>query len=339
MKTRRTTGNEVMLIIGRREFIAGLGSAAVSPLAARAQQPAVPLVGYLNITSPELGADMLAAFRKGLGETGYIEGRNVAIELHWVENRIETLPALAADLVRRRVAVIFANSPPAARAAKAATAIVPIVFTMGEDPVEEGIVEKLNRPGGNVTGFSDFNNLLAGKQFGLLHEIVPKAAVFAVLVNPANPNAEVNSKQAQAAADALGVELQVLRASTERDIESGFAAMLQLRVGALLIAPDTFLSGRREQIATLAARHAIPTIHDQRYAPAAGFLMSYGANRLETHRQAGIYVGRILKGVKAGDLPVQQSTKFQFVINLKTAKALNLEIPPGMLAIADEVIE
>ena len=237
------------------------------------------------------------------------------------------------------VAVIFANSPTMARAAKAATAIVPIVFTMGEDPVEEGIVEILNRPGGNVTGFSDFNNLLASKQVGLLHEIVPKAAVFAVLVNPANPNAEVNSKQAQAAADALGVELQVLRASTERDIESAFAAMVHFRVGALLNPPDPFLGGQREQIVTLAARHAIPAISDQRLWPAAGLLMSYGTDRLETHRQAGIYVGRILKGEKAGDLPVQQSTKFQFVINLKAARALNLEIPPGILAVADEVIE
>jgi len=324
----------------RREFIAGFGSAAAWPVVARAQQqPAVPLVGYLGIASAEAGANSLAAFRKGLGETGYIEGRNVAIEPHWAENQFETLPGVAADLVRRGVAVIVASGPPAARAAKAATAIVPIVFGMGEDPVEEGIVEKLSRPGGNVTGFGDFSNQLVGKQLGLLHEIMPKAAVFGLLLNPVNPNAELTSKQAQAAADALGVELQVLRASTERDIDLAFAAMVHLGVGALLVGVDPFFGGRLEQIATLAARNAIPTIADQRNSPAAGLLMSYGTDRSETTRQAGIYVGRILKGEKAGDLPVQQSTKFQFVINLKTAKALGLTMPPGLLAIADEVIE
>ena len=328
------------MTLRRRQFITLLGSAAATwPLAARAQQVAVPLLGYLQITSPEVGANALAAFRKGLGETGYIEGRTVAIESHWVENRFETLPALAADLVRRPVAAIFANGPPAVLAVKAATAIVPIVFTMGEDPVKEGIVENLNRPGGNVTGFSDFANQLAGKQLGLLHDTAPRAAVVALLVNPINPNAELNSKQAQAAADALGVKLQVLRAGTEREIELAFAAMVHLGVGALLIGVDPFFAGQREAIATLATRHAIPAIADQRTYPAAGLLMSYGPDRLEMNRQAGIYVGRILKGEKAGDLPVQQSTKFQFVINLKTAKALNLEIPTGIFSIADEMIE
>jgi putative ABC transport system substrate-binding protein len=237
----------------RREFIAGLGGAAAAwPLAALAQQqPAVPLVGYISLVSAQLGANGLAAFRKGLGETGYVEGRNVAIEPRWTENQAETFPAVAADLVRRGVAVILANGPPAARAAKAAIAIVPIVFTMGEDPVEEGIVEKLGRPGGNVTGFTDFANQLVGKQLGLLHEIVPKATVFALLLNPVNPNAELTLKKAEAAADALGVGLKVLRASTERDIDLAFAAMVHLRVGALLISVDPFFGERLEQIATL----------------------------------------------------------------------------------------
>jgi putative tryptophan/tyrosine transport system substrate-binding protein len=299
----------------------------------------MPVVGYLQITSPEVGASSLAAFRKGLGETGYVENRNVAIDVRWAGNQFDMLPALAADLVRRQVAVIFANSPPAVLAAKAATATIPMVFTMGEDPVKEAVVASLNRPGGNVTGFTDFGNQLAGKRLELLREIVPKTAVFALLVNPTNPNAEPDSKDAQAAADTLGLELRVLPAVTERDIETAFDAMVQLRVGALFVNVDPFFSDRRAQIVALAARHAIPAIFERRNFPAAGGLMSYGTDSLEGNRQAGIYVGRILKGEKPDNLPVQQATKFIFSINLKTAKTLGLDIPPGVLAIADEVIE
>jgi putative ABC transport system substrate-binding protein len=237
------------------------------------------------------------------------------------------------------VAVIFANGPVGVRAAKAGTATIPIVFTMGEDPIKEGVVESLSRPGGNVTGFSDFSNQLATKRLGLLRDTVPTAAVFAVLVNPTHPNAESEAKDAQAAAETLGRELRVLTASTEPDLERAFAAMVLQGVGALFVTTDPFLSNQHEQLVALAARHAIPTIYERREFPVAGGLMSYGADRLEPNRQAGIYVGRILKGEKPGDLPVQQAAKFEFVINLKTARALGLEFPPGILAIADEVIE
>jgi len=325
----------------RREFIAGLaGAAVVWPLAAWAQQQALPVVGYLNLLGSEgLGAVTAAAFRKGLSETGYIVGRNVAIEYRWVAGQYDRYPALAADLVRRGVAVIFANGPPGVRAAQAATATIPIVFTMGEDPVKEGIVASLNRPGGNVTGFSDFDNQLAGKRLSLLRHAVPKAAVFGLLVNPTNPNAESDIKDAQAAADALAWELRVLTASTERELEAAFVAMVREKVGALLVVVDIFFIDHRDQIIGLAARHAIPAIYERREYATDGGLMSYGVDRVEPYRQAGIYVGRILKGEKPSDLPVQQSTRFEFVINLKTAKALGFEIPPGVLAIADAVIE
>ena len=325
----------------RREFIKGIGGSAVAwPLAAHAQQPAMPVVGFLHTALSREWEPMVAAWRKGLNESGYVEGRNVAIEYRWAEGQHDRLPALAADLVRHKVAVIFAGSPPAIRAAKAASATIPIVFSMGEDPVKEGFVASLSRPSGNITGFSHFANQLIGKRLGLLRDIVPKAAAFAFLVNPSNPNAGPDTKDVRAAADAIGRQLIVLPASTERGLESAFMAIVQQRVGALLVGIDAnFLLGHREQIAKLALRYAIPTMYDRPEFPAAGGLMSYGTDRLESYRQGGIYTGRILKGEKPADLPVQQPTKFELVINLKTAKALGLTIPETLLATADEVIQ
>ena len=323
----------------RREFIAGLGGAAAWPLVARAQQPALPVIGYLHLFSAEGAAAGLAAWRKGLGEAGYVEGRNVALELRFGDNEPQRLPAMAADLVRSRVAVIYAGSPPAARAAKAATATIPIVFTMGEDPIEEKVVTSLNRPGGNVTGFSDFANQLIGKRFGLLHEIVPNTSRLAHLVNPVNENAKQDGKDAQVAADVLGISLVLLQASSERDLDAVFAAAAQQQIGALLVGVDGFFLARRAQITALAARHAIPAIYERREYPIAGGLISYGSDRTEMNRQAGTYVGRILRGEKPADLPVQRSTKIELVVNLKTAKALGLIFPETLLATADEVIQ
>src|SRR5215469_5324621 len=318
----------------RREFIKGVaGSAVACPLAARAQ-PAMPMIGYLGLSSPEGQASFLAGFRKGLSEAGYVHGRNVAIEFRWAENQFDKFPALAADLVRRRVSVIFAYSPSAALAAKAETATIPIVFLMGEDPVKEGLVANLNQPGGNVTGVCDFGNQLAGKRLGLLRDTLPKAGVFALLVRPSHPNVESDTRDAQAAASALGVELRVLTADAERDFETVFAAMVRFRVGALSVNLDPFFEEQRERLVAFAAREAIPAIYARREFPAAGGLMSYAADRLESSRLTGIYVGRILKGEKPADLPVQQSTKFELVLNLKTAKTLSLDIPSGVLAIA-----
>jgi putative ABC transport system substrate-binding protein len=327
------------MTVRRREFITFLGGAAAWPLAARAQQPAMPVVGYIGNGTSEAGASALAAVRKGLAEMGYAEGRNVALEVRWTENDFSRLPELAADLVRRRVSVIYVSSPPAVRAAKAATSTIPIVFMIGEDPLKEGLVPSLNRPGSNVTGFSDFANLLAGKRLGLLHDTVPKAAAFALLVDPTNPNAEPDTKDMQTAAAARGLDLRVLTASGERDFESTFAEIGRLRIGALIVNTAPYLMGLREQFVALATRQAIPTMFDRREFPAAGGLLSYGTDRLDSIRQAAVYVGRVLKGEKPADLPVQQATKFEFVLNLKTAKALGLDIPPGVLAIVDEVIE
>ena len=323
----------------RRKFITLLGGAVASwPLAARAQQPAMPLIGYLDPWSAEGHRPELTAFRRGLNEVGFIESRNVMIEYRWADGQLDRLPAMTADLLRRQIAVIFAYGAPAVVAAKAHTTDIPIVFFVGEDPVKEGFVASLNRPGGNVTGVTNWQNQLYGKQLGLLREIAPKATAFAFLVNPNNPNADPDSKDATAAANGLGLVLQVLRARNGTEIESAFAGMTQQRVGGVIVGVDDF-GLTIEQLVTLAARYPVPAIYRGPDYPAAGGLMSYGASRIDSVRQAGGYVGRVLKGERPADLPVLQAAKFEFVINLKTAKAVGLEFPPGILAIADEVIE
>jgi putative tryptophan/tyrosine transport system substrate-binding protein len=296
------------------------------------------VIGYLNMRHAAADQAELNAFRRGLNEVGFIESRNVMIEYRWADGEIDRLPAMTADLLRRQVAVIFAYGAPAVVAAKAHTTDIPIVFFVGEDPVKEGFVASLNRPGGNVTGVTNWQNQLYGKQLGLLREIAPKATAFAFLVNPNNPNADPDSKDATTAANGLGLVLQVLRARNGTEIESAFAAMTQQRVGGVIVGVDDF-GVTFEQLVTLAARYPVPAIYRGREYPAAGGLMSYGASRIDSVRQAGGYVGRVLKGERPADLPVLQAAKFEFVINLKTAKAVGLEFPPGVLAIADEVIE
>jgi putative ABC transport system substrate-binding protein len=324
----------------RREFLGALGGAAAWPVAAKAQQPAMPVVGFLNGASPDGYAANLIAFVQGLKETGYTEGQNVTIEYRWAEGQYDRLSGMAADLVRRQVAVIAANTP-AAPAAKAATATIPVVFATSTDPVATGLVASLNRPGGNVTGVATLGLELGQKELELLHQVVPAATTMALLVNPANPTvAETQSKRLQAAARTLGLKLHVLYASAERDFGSVFASMVQLGAGGLVIgAADPLFIGRSEQLATLALRHALPAIFQYREFAAAGGLMSYGASITDLYRRAGIHVGKILNGAKPADLPVQQSTKFELVINLKTAKALGLTVPLTLQASADEVIE
>jgi putative ABC transport system substrate-binding protein len=325
----------------RREFMTLLGgTAAAWPFAAVAQQPPMPVIGFLHPSSAEAYASLMLAFRKGLDEVGYLEGRNVIIEYRWADDHYDRLPALAAELVRQRVSVIVtANATAAALAVKAATSTIPIVFTIGADPVQFGLVASLNRPGGNVTGVSFLSNLLVAKQLGLLQEFVPAASKFGLLVNPSNPNAEADTRHAEAAADSLGRKIHVVYANTERDLGTAFAGLIERRVAAVVVLPDALFVGQREQLVTLAARHAIPTIYSNRVYADAGGLMSYGASQLDAYHQAGIYVGRILSGEKPGDMPVVQPTKFEFVINLKTAKALGITVPPTLLALADEVIE
>jgi putative ABC transport system substrate-binding protein len=324
----------------RREFIAGLGCAAAWPLAARAQQPALPVVGFVYPGSADVAAGWLAAFRKGLGETGYVEGQNVTVEYHWLEGQYDRLPALMADLVRRRVAVIATINTPGAIAAKAATATIPIVFGVADDPVKLGLVASLARPGGNATGTNFFTNEVVAKRLALLHELVPKAERVAVLVDPANvPSTETTLRDVQEAARTLGLQIQVLSASTSREIDAAFATLAREHPDALFVAPEAFFNSRRVQFATLAARERIPAAYGSRIIVEAGGLMSYGTNTADSFRQVGVYAGNILKGAKPADLPVVQSTKFEFVINVGTARALGIGVPQTLLATADEVIE
>jgi putative ABC transport system substrate-binding protein len=326
------------MTIKRREFITLLGGAAAWPGIARAQHPVMPVIGFLGSEAPDLWASRVRAFRQGLGETGYVEGRNVATEFRCADSRYDRLPELAADLVHRQVTVIVANGV-ASQAAKAATTTIPIVFSIAGDPVANGIVASLSRPGGNLTGVSNLNLELVPKRLEVLHELVPTASIIALLVNPSNPNAETESRDLQAAARTLGLELRVLHASTDRDLDTAFATIVKLGAGAVVIGSDAYFATRYEQLAALAVRHALPTICSFGQFVAVGGLMSYGGSSTDARRQVGVYTGRILKGEKPADLPVQQSTKFEFVINLKTAKTLGLSVPPSLLAVADEVIE
>ena len=322
----------------RRQFITLLGGAAAAwPVGVRAQQPAMPVVGFLNSASPGDYVPMVAAFRQGLKEAGYIEGQNVAVEYRWAEGQYDRVPVIALELVDRRVAVLVANTP-GVLAVKAAITTTPIVFTTASDPVQTGLVASMSRPAGNVTGATTMGVELASKLLELAHELVPTASVIAALINPANSSAEPQLRDLQAAAPTLGVQLHVVHASSERDFGTVFANLAERRPGALVIANDGFFISRNEQLATLAARHALPAIFQGAFATAGG-LMSYGGSLPETYRQAGIYTGRILKGEKPADLPVVQPTKFELIINLKAARALGLEVPPTLLARADEVIE
>jgi putative ABC transport system substrate-binding protein len=331
-----------MLDPRRRQFLTLLGGAvAARPLAARAQQAALPVIGYVSMRSAESDVPMVAAFRHGLNETGYTEGKNVAIEFRWGGGQYDRLPALVEDLVRRQVAIIVTSGgEPAALAAKGATAKIPIVFNVGEDPVRFGLVASLNRPGGNITGVTSLLGVLGAKQLGLLRELLPKAATIGMLVNPNDPWAESQTSNTQAAAREVGQQLVVVSASTERDIDAAFAALvLQRRVGALLITNSPFFVTQADHLIALAARHALPTIYFRRELAVAGGLISYGSSTAELYGQMGIYAGKILNGAKPADLPVMQPTQFELVINLKTAKTLGLELPPTLLARADEVIE
>jgi putative tryptophan/tyrosine transport system substrate-binding protein len=327
--------------IGRRKFLATLGgSAAAWPLATRAQQP-TPIVGLINNRSAQDAVRNAAAFRSGLNETGYVENQNVMVEYHWLEGQYNRLPSLMDDLVRRRVAVIATPaSRLGAQAAKAATSTIPIVFSVGDDPVTLGLVASLARPGGNATGVNTFATEVVAKRLGLLHDLVPKAVRIAVLVNPANaPITEATLRDIPEAARALGLQIRVLNASTSREIEAAFATLGRDPTDALLVASDGFFIGRRVQFAVLAVRHAIPAIYSTREFPEVGGLMSYGTDALDSWRQVGIYTGQILKGAKPADLPVLQSTKFEFVINMQTARALGIEVPNSIQLLADEVIE
>jgi putative ABC transport system substrate-binding protein len=324
----------------RREFLTLLGGAAAGwPLVARAQQPAMPVIGFINNGTPKGNDYLRAAFQKGVSETGYIEGQNVKIEFRWAEGHDDRLPGLAADLVRRRVSVIAATSTQAALAAKDATATIPIVFETGADPIKLGLVASLNRPDGNITGVTQLSSELVAKRLGLLHDLIPTATIIGFLVNPTDPVTETQTRDMQEAAHALGLQIHVLNASTEGEIDTAFAMLPQLRLGALLVGAGNFFIGRREQLAALSARQGVPAIYQHRENAAAGGLISYGTSIIDSYRQAGVYTGRILKGEKPADLPVLRPTKFELVINLKTAKSLGLNIPSGVLAIADEVVE
>ena len=324
----------------RRDFIALLSGAAAWPVAARAQQRAMPVVGFLSRGTPDSAPGELAAFHQGLREAGYVEGQNVAIDYRWSGEQHDLLLALAADLVRRRVDVIVTPGGTAdAQAAKAATTSIPVVFTSGGDPIKLGLVASLSHPGGNVTGVTFFSNVLAAKRLTLLRDLMPSTATIAVLMNPTNANAVIDLEESQSAARALGLQLQLLRATNEREIHAAFAAMVQNPPGALFVAADAYFTSRRDQIVAQVARLRIPAIYPRREYVGAGGLISYATQALDAFRLTGTYVGRILKGEKPGDLPVQQPTKIELAINLKTAKALGLEVPDKLLALADEVIE
>jgi putative tryptophan/tyrosine transport system substrate-binding protein len=327
--------------IGRRQFISALGGAAVAwPLGAQAQRPTMPVVGFLHLGSADASVGFAAAFRKGLNETGYVEGENVTVEYHWLEGQYDRVPALVADLVRRRVAVIATLNAASALVAKAATATIPIVFGVGGDPVQLGLVASLARPGGNATGINFFASEVVAKRLRLLRDLVPKALRIAVLLNPANASiAEPTLRDVQQAAPTLGLQIQILNASTIGEIDAAFATFVHERPDALFVAPDAFFVSRRGQFATLTARDRIPTAYAASDYVAAGGLMSYGTDFADSFHQVGVYTGNILKGANPADLPVLQSTKFEFVINLQTARALGIEVPPSLLSVADEVIE
>jgi ABC-type uncharacterized transport system substrate-binding protein len=335
------SGARESLAVKRREFISLLGSAVAWPLAARAQQPAVPAIGFLSNASPDMYARRLRAFGQGLKEAGFVEGRNIEIEYRWAEGQNSRLPALAAELIRRQVAVIVAaGGTPAAMVAKAATTTIPIVFGVAVDPVETGLVASLHRPGGNLTGVTNLNVEVGPKRLELVHELLPTATIIAVLVNPTSPSiADLFSRAMQQAAQTLGLQLHILHASTDGDFDKVFASVVQVRAGALVISPDVFFNTRSEQLAALSLRHAVPAIYQYRPFAAAGGLMSYGSDETEYYRLVGTYAGRILKGEKPADLPVVQSTKVELIINLKTAEALGLTIPLPLIGRADEVIE
>jgi putative tryptophan/tyrosine transport system substrate-binding protein len=327
--------------IARRKFTVALGSTAVAwSIAGRAQQPAMPVVGFIREGSVNTNAPFVAAFRKGLNEAGYVEGQNATVEYHWLEGHYDRLPAVIADVVRRKVAVIAASGNNTALAAKAATATIPIVFGVGDDPVKLGLVASLARPGGNATGINFYNNEVVAKRLRLLHDLVPKVVRVAVLVNPANATpTESTLREVQAAAPAIGLQIQILNASTIGEIDAAFDTLAHERPDALFVGGDAFFVSRAVQFATLTARDRIPATYSLRDYVAAGGLMSYGADFTDSFRQVGVYTGQILKGAKPAELPVLQSTKFEFVINLHTARELRIEVPPGVLSIADEVIE
>ena len=328
------------ICVRRRELIATLASVAAWPLAARAQQAAMPVVGFLNPGFPEPSSFLVTAFREGLRELSYVDGQNIAIEYRWAKGRYDQLQMLAADLVQHQVAVIAATGGGvSAQAAKAATATIPIVFNVGEDPVKSGLIVSFNRPGGNITGVNTLSPALEPKRLGLLRELLPKATVIAVLLNPANPDADLQRRDVEVAAAALGQQLLVFNASSETELEWAFSALVQQQADALLVGNDVFFTNRREQIVALAARHAVPAIYTFRSFVESGGLMSYSTSLVEVYRQIGLYVGRVLKGEKPAELPVVHPTKFEFVINIKTAKALGIKISDNLLSIADEVIE